>query len=218
MTASLPLWMWPSDGQASEGNPAGGHGLHETMFDPVARGGLQATGSAGGDDHTAIEILGESRQLSDSVCDAAVHTMQEADAQSSPTVRLEPALGDGVGGGEWGSQDSGNGMALDSATALAVAGAGARSGVGGLGSGQVGPDEVVDGLGLSAAGGASARPSTACGEAMDVVGGIDMQLALADTVAPAADSPSPVIGDPPTSFTYKQRRVWLRNQRRKGTS
>ena len=34
MTASLPLWRWPSDGQASEGNPDGGHGLHETMFAP----------------------------------------------------------------------------------------------------------------------------------------------------------------------------------------
>ena len=101
---------------------------------------------------------------------------------------------------------------------MAGAGAGAQSGVIGLGSGQVGPDEVVDGLGMSAAGGASARPSTACGEAMDVVGGIDMQVALADTVAPAADSPSDALGDPPTSFTYKQRRVWLRNQRRKGNS
>jgi len=66
MTASLDLWMWPSDGQAHEGNPAGGHGLHETMSDPVARGGLQATGSAGGDDRAQITILGESRLRSDS--------------------------------------------------------------------------------------------------------------------------------------------------------
>ena len=316
MTASLDLWMWPSDGQDSEGHPAGGHGLHETMFDPVARGGLHATGSAGGDGHAEIAIFGGSSARSDGPSDEAIHTMTEADGPSSPPVRVEPAvgggvgvgawgpqdgghgmaldscraplpheagddgtdvegavhgrreafggavgtgdgtapvssdddpeggsdtgrqllgpasqhdgaedddsrhpaLGDGVGGGEWGPQDSGNGMALDSETDLAVAGAGARCGVGGLGSGQVGPDEVVDGLGLSAAGGASARPSTACGEAMDVVGGIDMQLALADIVAPAADSPSPAIGGPPTSFTYKQRRVWLRNQRRKGTS
>ena len=38
MTASLDLWMWPSDGQDSEGNPGGVHALHDTMFDPVARG------------------------------------------------------------------------------------------------------------------------------------------------------------------------------------
>ena len=33
MMASLGLWMWPSDGQDSEGNPGGDPGLHETTFD-----------------------------------------------------------------------------------------------------------------------------------------------------------------------------------------
>ena len=99
MTASLDLWMWPSDGQDSEGHPAGGHGLHETMFDPVARGGLHATGSAGGDGHAEIAIFGGSRARSDGPSDDAIHTMTEADGPSSPPVRVEPAVGGGVGVG-----------------------------------------------------------------------------------------------------------------------
>ena len=83
MTASLHLWMWPSNGQGSEGNPDGVHGLHETMFHPVARGELQATGSAIGHDNDEIEILGESRARSQSPYDAAVHTMQAAKCAAS---------------------------------------------------------------------------------------------------------------------------------------
>jgi hypothetical protein len=134
MTASLDLWMWPSDGHDSEGHPDGDHGLHATMFDPV--GGLQAAGSAGGDNHAEIAILGESRARSHSPCDAAIHTMPGADVPSSRPVRGEPALRGGVEGEPWESQDSGNSGALDSATDMAGASAGARSGVGGLGSGQ----------------------------------------------------------------------------------
>ena len=97
MMASLDLWMWPSDGQDSEGNPGGGHGLQETMVDPVARGGVQATGYAGGNDTDEIAILGESRARSDSPYDEAIHTMQEADVPSSRPVRVQPALGGCVG-------------------------------------------------------------------------------------------------------------------------
>ena len=96
MTASLALWMWPSDGQDSAGNPDGGHGLHETVLSPVARGGLHATGSAGGDDNDDIEIQGESRARSQRPYDAAVHTMQDADVPSSRPVRGAPLLGGGV--------------------------------------------------------------------------------------------------------------------------
>ena len=107
MTASLALWMWPSDGQDSAGNPDGGHGLHETVLSPVARGGLHATGSAGGDDNDDIEIQGASRARSQSPYDAAVHTMQDDDVPSSRQVRGEPALGGGVGVGAWAPQDGG---------------------------------------------------------------------------------------------------------------
>ena len=124
MTASLDLWMWPSDGQDSEGHPAGGHGLHETMFDPVARGGLHATGSAGGDGHAEIAIFGGSRARSDGPSDEAIHTMTEADGPGSPPVCVQPAVGGGVGVGAWGPQDGGNGMALDSVTDMAGSGAG----------------------------------------------------------------------------------------------
>jgi hypothetical protein len=138
MTASLDLWTWPSGSQASEGHPDGGHGLHDTVVHPFARGGLQATGSAGGQEHDDMGLLGVSTDRSDSADDAAVHTMQQADAHSSPPVRVEPALEGGVGGGAWGPQDRGHGMALDSATNLVGAGVCARSDAGGLGSGQAG--------------------------------------------------------------------------------
>jgi len=55
---------------------------------------------------------------------------------SSP-VHGEPAPGGGVGVGAWGPPDDGEGMRVDSVTDVAGAGDGARSGVGGLGSGQV---------------------------------------------------------------------------------
>ena len=131
MTASLDLWMCPSDGQASEGNPDGGHGLHETMFASVARRGLHAAGSAGGDDHAEIAIVGASRARSHSPCDAAILTLPETAVPSSRPVRGEPSVGGGVGVGAWGPQDGGH-----SVTAMAGAGAGAQSGVVGLASGQ----------------------------------------------------------------------------------
>ena len=136
MTASLDLWMWPSDSQASgEGNPDGGPGLHDTVVNPVARGGLQASGSAGGDDNDDIEIQGASRARSQSPSDAAVHTMQDDDVPSSRQVRGEPALGGGVGGGAWGPPDGGHSMAVDSVPDMAGAAVSAPPGVGGLGSG-----------------------------------------------------------------------------------
>ena len=107
MTASLDLWMWPSHGQDGEGNPDGGHSIHETMFDPVARRGQHAAGSAGGHDHDEIAILGESGARSQSPYDAAVHTMPEDDVPSSRQGRGEPALGGGVGVGAWAPQDGG---------------------------------------------------------------------------------------------------------------
>jgi len=157
MTASLDLWMWPSDGQDSAGTRAGGPGTHETMFDPVARGGLHATGSAGGDDHAEIAILGDSGARSERPYDDAVHTMQEADVPSSRPVRGEPPLGGCVEVGVGALQDGGNGMALDSVTDTAVDGVGARSGVGGLGSGQGRLGEGVHRAVLSAPDGVSAR-------------------------------------------------------------
>ena len=110
MTASLDLWTWPSDGRDSQGNPGGVHGLHETMFDPVARGGLQATGSAGGDDNDEIDTLGESSASSERPYDETVYTMQEADVPSSRPVRGEPALGGGVAVEAWAPQDGGRGL------------------------------------------------------------------------------------------------------------
>ena len=86
--------------------------------------------------------------------------MEEVDVPNSSLVHGEPALSGGVGVGGWASLDDGEGMELDSVTVMAGAGEGARSGVGGLGSGR----EVslaggmVVGVVLSAAAGASARP------------------------------------------------------------
>jgi hypothetical protein len=141
-----------------------------------------------------------------------IHTIQEADVSSSPPVRGEPALGGGVGVGAGGPPVDGEGMDLDTAGAAD----GARSGVGGLCSGQMSLAEVVDRISLSAAG--SARPSADYVEAMDVVGDIDRASDLADLVAPVADSPSPAPGAPAGSFNHKQRRAWLRDQNRKGSS
>ena len=132
-------------------------------------------------------------------------------------MRGGPALSGGVGVGAWAPPDDGEGMLVESVTDMPGQGDGARSDVVGLGSGQ-GPVEVVDSIGLSAAGGTLARPSAGCGEDVAVVGDLDMTLALAAPVAQTADSLSAASGEPPISFTYKQRRVWLRNQRRKGTS
>ena len=78
---------------------------------------------------------------------------------SSRPVRGEPALGGGVEGGAWESQDSGQGMALDSVTDMAGAGDSARSGQVRLGEGAdhgvllqgVGDDDVGLGDTLAAA-------------------------------------------------------------------
>ena len=71
----------------------------------------------------------------------------------------------------WGPPDGGRGLALDSVTDMASAAAGARLGVGGLGSGQVRLGEVVDRTVLSAADGASAQP----GDGHDVATGRDLR-------------------------------------------
>jgi hypothetical protein len=165
MTASLDLWMWPSDGQDSEGNPDGGPGTHETMSDPVARGDLHANGSAGGDDTHEIEILGDSRARSQSPYDEAVHTMQEADVQSSRPVRGAPALGGGVGVGAWASQDGDHGMAVDSVPDMAGAvhcTCTALGGSGGSGDGTAGGDAV--GVRVAVAGGGDGGASRAADE------------------------------------------------------
>jgi hypothetical protein len=72
--------------------------------------------------------------------------MEEVEMPISSPVRDESALGGGVGVGTWAPLDDGEGMELDSVTAMAGAGAGARLGVGGLGSGQMDPVEVVHGV------------------------------------------------------------------------
>ena len=63
--------------------------------------------------------------------------MEEVEVPNSFPVHGEPALGGGVGVGAWAPPDDGEGMDLDSVTDMAGAGDGARSGVGGLGSGQI---------------------------------------------------------------------------------
>ena len=154
--------------------------------------------------------MGESTTRSQSPYDPAIHTMEEVDVTAS--------TGDNaVGGvGAWAPPDNGEGMDLDSVTDMAGAGDSARSGVGGLGSGQVrlGEDRAV----LSAADGASAWPSVECVETVDVVGNIVQAPGLADFVASVPDSPSSAPGDPARSFNHKQRRAWLRDQNRKGSS
>ena len=103
----------------------GGRGPPAGIDDVDARGY-----SAGGDDSDEIVLLGESTTRSQSPYDLAIHTMEEVDVP-------KPALGSGVGVGAWGLPADGEGMDLDSVTDMAGAGDGARSGVGGLGSGQV---------------------------------------------------------------------------------
>ena len=148
--------------------------------------------------------------------------MEEVDVPKSSLVHGEPALSGGVGVGAWGFPDDGEGMHVhvDSVTAVAGAGDGARSGVSGLDSGQVSLGEGVDRdrAVLSAADGASAWPSVDCVETMDVVGDIIQAPGLADFVASVPDSPSSAPGAPARSFNHKQRRAWLRDQKRKGRS
>ena len=75
---------------------------------------------------------------------------------SSRPMRGEPDVGGGIGVGAWAPRDGGNGVALDSVTDMTGAGAGARSGVGGLGSGQrtiVGGGKGIGGSGIPAADG-----------------------------------------------------------------
>ena len=110
---------------------------------------------------------------------------------SSP-VHGEPALSGGVGVGAWVPPDDGEGMHVhvDSVTAVAGAGDGARSGVSGLDSGQVRLGEGADGAVLSAAHGASARPGAGHDEVMDVVGGVDRASDVPDSLKPVVDRPS----------------------------
>ena len=92
--------------------------------------------------------------------------------------------------GAWAPPDDGEGMDLDSVTDMAGAGDGARSGVGGLGSGQVRLGEGADGAVLSAANGVSARPGAGHDEVMDVVGGVDRASGVADALELVVDHPS----------------------------
>ena len=84
--------------------------------------------------------------------------MEEVEMPHSSLVHGEPALSGGVGVGAWGFPADGEGMDLDSVTDMAGAGDGARSGVGGLDSGQpVSLQDVCAGVGQSEVDGASAR-------------------------------------------------------------
>ena len=91
--------------------------------------------------------MGESTTRSQSPYDQELHTMEEVEVPNSSPVHGEPALG---GVGAWSPPDVDEGMDLDPVTDMAVAGDDARSGVGGLSSGQVrlregvGQDEAID--------------------------------------------------------------------------
>ena len=218
MTASLDLWMWPSDGQDSEGNPEGGHGLHETMFDHVARGGLQAAGSAGGDDHAEIATLGASRARSHSPCDAAIPTMQEAAVPSSRPVRGEPALGGGLGMGTSGRQDGGHTLALDSVQDMPVAVLGschALGGGGGSDSGRAEAGSVV--VGVVVADGGCGGPGRAADEGVDrVVQGqpeavLDARGASGGGVQGSADAAASPLANRPLSQRERRRQIRKRN-------
>ena len=125
--ACLHFWeSWFVTGYLAHISESGGFTVIESAPPPFLVLG------SGGDDAMVVEDA-----RSDSPYDEAIHTTQEADVPSPRPVRAEPALGGGVGGGTWGLQDSGHCMALHSVTDMAGVGAGARSGVGGLGSGQV---------------------------------------------------------------------------------
>ena len=162
MTASLDLWMWPSDGQDSEGHPDGGHGPNETMFDRVARGGVQATGSAGGDDNTEIDTLGASTARSERPYDEAVRPLQGPDVPSLHHVRGEPAVGGGVAVGAWAPHDGGHSLAVDSVPDMAGAvhcTCTDLGGSGGSGDGTAGGDAV--GVRVAVAGGGDGGASRA---------------------------------------------------------
>ena len=119
--------------------------------------------------------------------------MEEVEVPNSSPVQGGPALGGGVGVGAWAPPDDGEGMDLDSVADMAGAGDGARSGVGGLSSGQVslreagGQDEAID-LGLDEA-----------AEALSGAGG------ASDQEVPAANDG----GQPPSNLNK-----WLRNKKR----
>jgi hypothetical protein len=139
----------------------GGRGPPSGLHDVDARGY-----SAGGDDSDEVVILGESTTRSQSPYDPAIHTMEEVDVPNSSPVHGEPDLRGGVGVGAWAPPAVDEGMDLDLGTDMAGAGDGARSGVGGLDSGQVrrgvasALPEDVD---------ASARPSAHLVDSRDVV-------------------------------------------------
>jgi hypothetical protein len=141
--------------------------------------------------------MGESNTRSQSPYDPEIHIMEEVEVPTSSPVHGEPALGGGVGVGAWAPPDNGEGMDLDSVPDMAGAGDCARSGVGGLSSGQVslrvagGQDEAIDlamDLGLDEA-----------AEALSRAGG------AGDQEVPAAND-----GGQPTSNLNK----WLRNKKR----
>ena len=77
--------------------------------------------------------------------------MEEVEMPNSSLVHGEPALSGGVGVGAWAPPDDGEGMDLAQVTDMVVAGDGAWSGVGGLGSGQTVPLGCPDGGGYMSA-------------------------------------------------------------------
>ena len=146
---------------------------------------------------------------------------------SSP-VHGEPALSGGVGVGAWVPPDDGEGMHVhvDSVTAVAGAGDGARSGVSGLDSGQVRLGEGVDRdrAVLSAAHGASAWPGAGHGVAAgrDLLGPASQNAGVdSDDVddGEGMDLDSPPTGQdsgptlPPLSRRQRRARL-LRNKKR----
>ena len=208
----------PSVRKASGSNPEGGHGLPDTMFDHVARGGLQAAGSAGGDDHAEIATLGASRARSHSPCAAAIPTMQEAAVPSSRPVRGEPALGGGLGMGTSGRQDGGHTLALDSVQDMPVAVLGschALGGGGGSDSGRAEAGSVV--VGVVVADGGCGGPGRAADEGVDrVVQGqpeavLDARGASGGGVQGSADAAASPLANRPLSQRERRRQIRKRN-------
>ena len=120
----------------------------------------------------------------------------------------EPAPGGGVGVGALGPPDDDEGMHVDSVTAVTGADNGAWSGVGGLGSGQVGVREAGAWVGLSEVHGASARQGAHLAESWDMEMSTvtasqpcpdqraDDDMPVHDADVHAADSGVPTAGQP----------------------
>ena len=165
--------------------------------------------------------MGESTTRSQSPYDPELHTMEEVEMPTSSPVRDESALGEGVGVGAWAPPDDGKGMDLDSVTDMAGAGDGARSGVGGLDSGQpVSLQDVCAGVGQSEVDGASARRCADHDETMAITGdtvepGAPVSLQdVAAVVGTSSGGPGSRQG-PAQSVLNKRRRQDLRRKERR---